>query len=107
MGEPVGVGLATALEALRDDLESAWIASEGRRIRFRTTGLTVTLETVARQDIGGSGKVRWWIVEAGGSASSGSEQTQTLTLTLTPMLEDEAGKLTPLDINGTQLMPGR
>jgi hypothetical protein len=65
MAELSAVGLSAALDALRDELESAWQASQGRRVRFRTSEVTLTVETVARLDKDGSGKIRWWLVEAG------------------------------------------
>jgi hypothetical protein len=107
MVEGSEVGLAAALEGLRDELESSWKASQGRKVRFRASAVTMTVETVARLDKDGSGKIRWWLVEAGGGVKSGSERTQTLTLTLTPMLYDEAGQLVPLDIDAAQPVPGR
>ena len=107
MAEGSAVGLAAALEGLRDELEAAWSASQDRKVRFRASGVTVTVETVARLDKDGSGKIRWWLVEAGGGVKSGSGRTQTLTLTLTPLLYDEAGNLVPLDIDAEQPVPGR
>jgi hypothetical protein len=65
------------------------------------------LDTVARLDKDGSGKIRWWLVEAGAGVKSGSERTQTLTLTLTPLLYDQAGNLVPLDVDAAQPVPGR
>lgn len=107
MTEQTAVGLAAALDALREELESAWNASQDRRVRFRASAVTMTVETVARLDKDGSGKVRWWLVEAGGGVKSGRERTQTLTLTLTPLLYDETGKPMPLDVDAAQSVPGR
>lgn len=107
MAELPEVGLAAALEALRDELESAWRASQGRNVRFRASEVTVTVETVARLDKDGSGKIRWWLVEAGAGVKSSSGRTQTLTLTLTPLLYDEHGKLVPLDVAADQPKPGQ
>ena len=101
------LGLAAALEALREELESAWQSGQGRAVRFRTSEVTLTLTTVARLDKEGSGKIRWYVVEAGGAVKSGSEQTQTLTVTLTPLLYDEDGRPEPLDVVGDQPVPGR
>src|SRR5690348_810319 len=81
------VELSTALEALRDELEQAWQASQGRAVRFRAAEVKLTFETVAKRDRDGSGKIRWWVVEGGGGVKTGNEKTQTLSLTLTPMLE--------------------
>jgi hypothetical protein len=103
---PDGVGLAAAVEGLRDELEEAWRASQGRPVRFRASEVTLTVQTVARLEKDGSGKIRWWLVEAGGGAKSASESTQTLMLTLTPMLYDEAGGSGPLDVAGDQAQPG-
>ncbi|MET0495150.1 MAG: trypco2 family protein [Actinoplanes sp.] len=100
------MGLAVALEALRDELESAWKSGQHQDVRLRASEVTLTLETVARLDKDGSGKVRWYVVEAGGGVKSGSERTQTLTLTLTPMRYDDQGELVPLDVHGRQRQPG-
>jgi hypothetical protein len=101
------LGLAAVLEALRDELDSAWQAGQGRSVRFRTSEVTLSLETVARLDRDGSGKIRWYLVEAGAAVKSGSERTQTLTLTLTPLLYDEQDRPVPLDVAGRQPVPGR
>ena len=106
MEESPGVGLASALEALREELESAWDAGQGRRVRFRASEVTLTVETVARRDRDGSGKIRWWLVEGGAAVKSGQERTQTLTLTLTPLMYDEAGRSGPLDVDAVQRVPG-
>ena len=107
MDELPGMRMAEALEALRDELEVAWTAGQGRKFRFRASEVTVSLETVARLDKDGSGKIRWWVVEAGGGVKLGNERTQTVTLTLTPLLYDEAGTLVPLDVGAAQALPGR
>ena len=103
---PELVGLATALEGLREDLETAWVKGAGRAVRFRVSEVTLTLQAVARREVEGSGKVRWWVVEAGGSGKAGSETTQTLTLTLTPGLYDDKGNAEPLDVAADQAVPG-
>jgi hypothetical protein len=100
------VGLAAALEGLREELESARLAGEGRPVRFEVTEVTLTLETIARREADGSGKIRWWVIEAGGGAKSGREQTQTLTLTLVPKVHDRSGELGPLDVSAKQDQPG-
>ena len=107
MAELPGVGLAAALEALRDELELVWRTSRGRDVRFRASEVTLTAQTVARLDKDGSGKIRWWLVEAGAGVKSANERIQTLTLTLTPMLYDEHGKHAPLDVTADQPEPGQ
>jgi NTP-dependent ternary system trypsin peptidase co-occuring protein len=105
--EPQRLGLSAALEGLRDELEDAWRSSQGRRVRFRATDVTLTVETVLSRDKDGSGRIRWWLIEAGGGVKSGEQVTQTLVLKLTPGLygdndEDPA----PLDVGDEQEGPG-
>ena len=105
-GSSESMGLSAALEGLREELESVWEKSAGKAIRFRVSEVTLTLEAVARKDVEGSGKIRWWLIEAGGGVTAGTETTQTLVLTLAPGLYDAQGNLSPLDITGKQPQPG-
>jgi hypothetical protein len=100
------VGLSSALEVLRAELEAAWETGQGKRVRFRVSELTVTMQVVARREREGGGKLRWYVLEAGGSAKASGETTQGLVLTLTPGLYDESGKALPLDVYGVQPQPG-
>jgi hypothetical protein len=101
------VGLSSALEVLREELEAAWVAGQGKRVRFRVSNLTVTMQVVASREREGGGKLRWYVLEAGGSAKSSGETTQSLVLTLTPGLYDESGNVLPLDVYGDQAQPGQ
>jgi len=101
-----GVGLSQALEGLRGELEDAWSASQGRRVRFRASEVTLTLETVLRSDKEASAGVRWYVLHAGGGVKSGSESTQTIVLTLVPGLYDREGRPAPLDVAADQPEPG-
>ena len=85
------IGLASALEVLRSELEAAWAAGQGQRVRFRVSQLTVTMQAVARREREAGGKLRWYVLEAGGAAKSSAEAVQTLELTLSPGLYDEQG----------------
>jgi Trypsin-co-occurring domain 2 len=100
------VGLASALEVLRSELEAAWDAGQGKRVRFRVSQLTVTMQAVAGREREAGGKLRWYVLEAGAGAKSSAEATQTLELTLAPGLYDEHGNPQPLDVYGVQPQPG-
>jgi len=100
------MGLSAALDGLREELDAAWEKGAGKAIRFRVSEVTLTLQAVARRDVDGSGKIRWWLVEAGGGVTAGTEATQTLVLTLTPGVHDAAGNSRPLDVEGNQPQPG-
>jgi|SRR5215472_7424859 len=101
------MALAAALESLREELQLAWDAGEGSPIRFGVSDVKLTLDVVARREAEGGGKIRWWLVEAGGSVAAAKEQTQTLELTLKPGIYDTQGKLVgPLAVAGDQAKPG-
>jgi Trypsin-co-occurring domain 2 len=101
------VGLASALEVLRSELETAWEAGKDKRVRFRATRVLVTLQAVARREGEVGGKLRWYVIEAGGGGKVAAEATQTLELTLEPQLYDEHGNPAgPLDVYGRQSEPG-
>jgi hypothetical protein len=100
------MGLSAALDGLREELEAAWEQGAGKALRFRVSNVALTLEVVARRETEGSGKIRWWLIEAGGGVTAGEETTQTLVLTLTPGVYDAQGNLKPLDVAGDQPRPG-
>ena len=103
---PELMGLSAALEGLREELESTWEKGAGKAIRFQVSEVTLTLDAVARRDVQGGGKIRWWLIEAGGDVTAGREATQTLVLKLTPGLYDAQGNPRPLEVAGDQLLPG-
>jgi Trypsin-co-occurring domain 2 len=104
--EPKELGIAAAIEGLRSELEEAWESSRGKPVRFRVSDVTLTVQTVARREGGVSGKVRWYLIEAGADGRVARESTQTLVLTLTPALfDDETETSGPLDVSGEQPEP--
>jgi Trypsin-co-occurring domain 2 len=107
VAEEPGLGLSDALEALRDELETAWASGDGKAVRFGVREVTLTLEAVARREVEGSGKIRFWVVEAGGGGKAGAETTQKLVLTLTPGRYDQQGRRGPLEVAGDQPEPGQ
>lgn len=86
-----GVPVAEAIERLRAELEAALAAGVGRRVQFGVGDVTLTVSVVAGRTRDASGKLRWWLVEAGGGGSKTSQNVQTLVLTLRPQLVDERG----------------
>jgi Trypsin-co-occurring domain 2 len=99
------LGIASAIEGLRGELQEAWESSKGKPVRFRVSDVTLTVQTVARREGGVSGKVRWYLVEAGADGRVARESTQTLVLTLTPALYDETDTAGPLDVSGEEPEP--
>ncbi|MFJ9821823.1 trypco2 family protein [Streptomyces sp. NPDC101151] len=85
------VGLAEAVNALREELQQAWSSSEGARLRFRPSPVELTVQVAVTKAVGGSVKAKWWLVELGGDSSRSSVTTQTLKLTLDPVGYDPDG----------------
>ena len=90
------IGLADAVESLREELELALRKAEGRVVRFGLESVELTLEVAVSWV--GEAKLGWSVIGAGGSRESG--RTQTLTLTLSPKLLDPAGNEQAVNISG-------
>lgn len=82
---PNGVGLAEAIQSLRQELWEAMVAGTGSEVRFRVDSIELTAETAVTKTVGGNAGIKWWLVEAGAEASRDSLATQTLKLSLTPL----------------------
>lgn len=84
------VGLAEAIEALREELTRAVNVGWNHPIRFALEPIELTMEVAVTKD--GNGKIGWQVLEFGGSYESA--HTQTLTLQLTPMWRLPDGTVT-------------
>ena len=83
------IGLAEAIQALRQELWEAMVAGTGSEVRFRIDSIDLTLETAVTKTIGGKAGIKWWLVEAGAEASKDTASTQTLKLSLSPLRGSE------------------
>ena len=95
-----GIPVADAIEVLRDELEAALTKGVGRSVQFGVSDVTLTVNVVASKSKGAEGKIRWWVVEAGGSAAWSREVTQTLVLTLHPERGRQQPRLAPQAVAG-------
>jgi hypothetical protein len=93
-----GVPVADAIEYLRDELEEALGKGAGRSVQFGVSKVTLTVNVVAGKTKEAGGKIRWWVIEAGGSGKWSHEVTQNLVLTLHPERVHPDGRRTPLDV---------
>ena len=84
------LSVSAAIESLRDQLEQAWNAGKGQAVQFDLDEITLalTVEVVGKK--AGGGKIRWYVVEAGGNVSRENSTTQTLELKLKPVFVDPA-----------------
>jgi NTP-dependent ternary system trypsin peptidase co-occuring protein len=89
-GEPGRpVALAEFVAGLREELRAAQAAREPG-LQFAVGPVAVEFTVVTTREAGPEAKVRFWVVEAGGSARWSREATQKVSLTLTPV--DEHGE---------------
>lgn len=84
MGENGRISLATAIQALRKELEEAILAGESESLRFEATTVEVKIQTEVSYTGKASGAVKWWLLGVGTEAAHTRTNSQTLTLTLTP-----------------------
>jgi len=84
------VGLADAIEALRDELTDAMVRGENEPMRFALEPIELTVQAVITKDV--NGKIGWKVLEVGGSYEAA--RTQTVTLRLSPLWETADGVLT-------------
>jgi Trypsin-co-occurring domain 2 len=97
-GDDPGIPVADAIELLRDELEAALEKGAGRSVQFGVSDVTLTVNVVAGKSKDATGKIRWWVIEAGGSGTWSREVTQTLVLTLHPERVKPDGTRIPLDV---------
>ena len=90
MGDEDGrVPVAAFVAGLRAELLEAQAARDSG-LQFAVGPVQVEFTVVTGREGGPEGKVRFWVIEAGGSAKWSQAETQTVTLTLTPV--DERGQ---------------
>ena len=84
------IPLASAITALRHELESALSAQEGE-IRFETAEISLKLQTTVTSETSGEVGIKWWLLNAGAEMASGNQRLQEVNLTLRPLLLTSEG----------------
>jgi len=82
--ERAGVPLADFIGALRAELRAAALAKDPQ-LQFNVGPVSVEFTLMTHHEGGGRAGIRFWVVEAGASASVANESTQKVTLALTPV----------------------
>jgi Trypsin-co-occurring domain 2 len=78
------VPLAEFVSGLREELRTAQAARDPG-LQFAVGPVSVEFTVVTEREGGPEAKVRFWVVEAGGSAKWSKEATQKMSMTLTPV----------------------
>lgn len=100
-----GLELASVIRELRAELNQALDDAEGERLRFELGPVEVSFTVTVGREGGPSGKVRFWVVEAGADAKISRESVQEIKLVLTP--RDTEAQAGPDGKPGSPLIQGR
>ncbi len=83
--DSVPIPLASAIRALRAELQEAVRASAGEELRFALGPVELELQVVAASEGAGSATVKFWLVSVGAKGNRTSQTTHTVRLSLTPV----------------------
>ncbi|WP_314175527.1 trypco2 family protein [Streptomyces winkii] len=80
------IELSELVRQLRAELKAAAAegAEAGETLQFDVGPVEIEATVAATREAGGSGKVRFWVVDAGGDSRFTRSETQRITLTLNP-----------------------
>src|SRR5512138_2702385 len=79
------IELAQAIAELREQLATAMAAGVGKPVQFKVGAVDLEFQVEIGREGGGGGKIRFWIVEAGGDAKLAAKSAQTLKIRLDPI----------------------
>lgn len=82
--QPVRLPLSDFIDALRAELRAAALTKDPQ-LQFNVGPVTVEFTLMTHHEGGGKAGIRFWVVEAGASATVANESTQKVTLALTPV----------------------
>jgi Trypsin-co-occurring domain 2 len=86
------IELASVIRDLRGELQDAIEAGRGEALRFELGPIEWEVTLAVDRTGGGTGKVRFWVLELGGEHQTDTANTQRVKLSLTPRLgESSAG----------------
>jgi hypothetical protein len=95
------IGLAEVIAALRLELDESMRAAESSGLRFLLGEVAVELELAVERTGGGSGGLKFWVVQAGAEGRRSSARTHRITVPLTPIARDGGAVYT-----GDNAIPG-
>lgn len=85
MPDPVPIPLASAIRALRSELQEAIRVGSGEELRFALGLVELELQVQATCEGSVESGVKFWVVSVGAKGARSSEVTHTLRLSLTPV----------------------
>lgn len=80
------IELVSVIRDLRTELEKAVAAADGAALRFELGPIELEVTVVVDRSNDGSGKLSFWVVQAGAGRTVDTTDTQRIKLILTPRL---------------------
>lgn len=96
------IELKSVIQELRSTLEEAIVEAAGEKLQFELGAIELEVGVTLERSHGGEAKVKFWVVDLGGTLSSDATEIQRVKLTLTPRLN---GQATSILVNA-QGLPG-
>ncbi len=97
------IELSDMIRQLRQELNAAMADGAGEKVRFELGPVEIETTVAVDREAGINGKVRFWVIEAGGSGRSAQSRTQRITLTLQPKAVAPNGTLRTALIAGGEV----
>ncbi len=86
-----GIGLAEMIATLRSELLRAQSDPDANRLPLLTGPVELELTVAITKEVEGGGKIRFWVVDAGASASKSGVETHKFKISLNPV-DPKTGK---------------
>lgn len=93
--------LADAIDELRNQLKTAAEKKDENGLMFVVEEAAIELKVAATKSAEGGGKVKWLVIEIGAQGKFTAETSHTVKLKLSPVVKNNTGDLTRLQINDT------
>ncbi|MEU4895041.1 trypco2 family protein [Streptomyces sp. NPDC044780] len=97
------VELTEMIRELRAQLTAAAADGTGESLQFEVGPIEIEVSVAVSKEAGGSGKVRFLVVEAGADGKYARAETQRITITLQPTSPGPGGTRTATRISGAEV----
>src|SRR5579859_1136058 len=87
-GRKGSIPLSEMVQSLRAEVQDSIAQSKDQPLRFSVEKIELELNVEVTRDVGGQGKIQFWVLSGGASASQKSASKQTFRLTLLPVSAD-------------------
>jgi Trypsin-co-occurring domain 2 len=102
-GSDIDVPLASAIDALREELVAAVQEGKDQDVRFALGPIELEFQVEVSREAGAQAGVKFWVVSLGGKGSRTSGTTHTVRLSLSPVLAADVGTDQPLVVGSEQV----